>query len=339
MLSKKENAMNNLFSFITIFDWSVWCMIIATIFITAFLMFIFDRLNFYNQPNKEVYSFQDFIWKTFGVFALGHLSGVKEKSQRSLPSKITMFGFYVYCFICIIFYQANLAVFLTVARLSSSISSINDLQESSIEYNLVGSTSTQVFFEDMKSIEEDFYEYWVKTSLNADNTSADNKLFWEYPLSNLYSILSNNMRKQGYLNTTEEGEKRVLDSSSKKKFVFFTEYPSALYAIKKYCDMEIVGKQFSSRPYAIGVNRKNALLKDALNFEILILQREGKISELKTKWWNYESKNCKETTDTQINIQTIGGLFIIMGVFCLMIIVLIIFEFLWSIKKDNVVKL
>ena len=87
MLSKKENAMTNLFSFITIFDWSVWCMIIATIFITAFLMFIFDRLNFYNQPNKEVYSFQDFMWKTFGVFALGHLSGVKEKAPEILEKE------------------------------------------------------------------------------------------------------------------------------------------------------------------------------------------------------------------------------------------------------------
>jgi hypothetical protein len=339
MITKKENTMDQLFSFLTIFEWKVWCIVILTIFIVALLMLIFDKLNSYHElhKNNKAEKYQDYIWKSFGILALGHLSGVNSKSKDSLSSRILIFGFYFFCFICIIFYQANLAVFLTVSRLSSTITSINDLLESNIEYNLVGSSSTQVFFEDMKSIEEDFYEFWVKTTLSAD--SVDNELFWEYPLSNVYTILSNNMKRKGHLNTTEEGNQRVLNSDTDNKFVFFTEYPSALYASKKYCDIQIVGKQFSSRPYAIGVNRKNSLLKEAFNNEILILQREGKLTEMKTKWWSYESANCKETTDSQINMQSIGGLFVIMGFCFILLIIFIVLEFLLCSKKDKTTRI
>ena len=164
MITKKENTMNQLFSFMTIFEWKVWCIVIFTIFIVALLMLIFDKLNSYHElhKNNKAEKYQDYIWKSFGILALGHLSGVSNKSKDSVPSRILIFGFYFFCFICIIFYQANLAVFLTVSRLSSTITSINDLLESNIEYNLVGSSSTQVFFEDMKSIEEDFVTWMDK---------------------------------------------------------------------------------------------------------------------------------------------------------------------------------
>jgi hypothetical protein len=169
--------------------------------------------------------------------------------------------------------------------------------------------------------------------------SGENELFWEYPLSNVYTIISNNMKRKGYLNTTEEGNQRVLNSDTENKFVFFTEYPSALYSSKKYCEIQIVGKQFSARPYAIGVNRKNSLLKEALNNEILILQREGKMSEMKIKWWSYESAKCKETTDSQINMQSIGGLFVFMGFCFLLLIIFIVFEFYLCSKKDKITRI
>ena len=143
------------------------------------------------------------------------------------------------------------------------------------------------------------------------------------------------MKREGYLNSTEEGNRRVLESSSNKKFVFFTEHPLALYFTKKYCSMEIIGKQFSSRPYAFGV-KKNSPLKELLNNEILILQREGAMNDLKTKWWNYESSDCKEesSASSQINIQSIGGLFIFMGACFVILTISILVEFLFFIKKD-----
>ena len=189
MVTKKENNMDNLFSFITIFEWKVWLLIISTIILTGIILFIYDNFNYFslkNESDNKSLQLKEFIWKAFGVFALGHLSGVNEKTLRSIGNKILIFGFYVFCFICIIFYQANLAVFLTVSRLNSPINSIYDLLEAGdIKYNLVSSTSTQAFFEDMMEIEDDFYDYWVNTSLNRnENSTIENEFFWEYPLGN-----------------------------------------------------------------------------------------------------------------------------------------------------------
>ena len=336
---KKDSKIEGLFSFITIFDWKVWCLIVCMIIAMGILLFLIEKFSPFILTDwktnfmQQMFGFPEFIWKIFGVFALGHLAGATEK-QRQIASQIVIFGVYIFCFICIIFYQANLAVFLTISRLNSPITSIVDLIENNIKYSLVDSTSTQVFFEDMKRIEEDFFQYWIQTSLSEDYADPNkHEIFWEYPLNNVYTILSNNMKVDGYLNTTAEGIQRVLDAKSDEKFAFFTEYPTALYATKKYCNLEIVGKQFSTRPYSLGVT-KNSWLKKELNEQILILQREGTINELKIKWWNYESSNCKEVTNTQINMQSIGGLFIFMGVCLVLLVVTMGFEFLICVKKE-----
>jgi hypothetical protein len=58
------------------------------------------------------------------------------------------------------FYTANLAAFLTVTRLETPITSLEDLsKQQSVKYGPINGTSALIYFNRMKEIEEQFYRY------------------------------------------------------------------------------------------------------------------------------------------------------------------------------------
>lgn len=76
-------------------------------------------------------------------------------SGRLVAATWWMFGF-----IMIATYTANLAAFLTVSRLDQPIESLDDLAEQfKTKYAPQQSTSTETYFRRMKDIEEKFYTY------------------------------------------------------------------------------------------------------------------------------------------------------------------------------------
>lgn len=376
---KKEQNNLDLLSFISVFDWPVWLSILICVLAVGFLVTLIEKHSPFSSTNTKNelvsktqihFSLKESIWLAFGSFLLAGA----ESPPRTLSTKTLMCGFYIFSAICLSTYQANLAAFLTHKRLESSISSIYDLpSQNKIKYSLVGGSSIQSYFEDMKEIEENFYNFWIKSSLlskklkfNCKRSNSTNNLLdiienkecidylsvkqgedlfgfidyealWEYPLGNIYSNLVAEMKKTGYLNHTTEGIQRVLSSSSDDKFAFFIDYPNALYATIKNCDLEIIGSQFSSRPYAMGV-KKNSPLKDILSNELLKLQREGILNKLKTKWWYYESSKCVNTdeSDIQINLYTVGGIFVFMGGALVIGFAFMIVEYLFR-KNSNLV--
>ena len=373
---KKEQNQLDLTSFLGVFDWNVWIAILISVLVVGLVVFILEKFSPYSSMNSKDelisksqihFNFKESHWFSIGGFLLAG----GESPPRTLSTRVVIWGFYIFSSICLSTYQANLAAFLTVKRLKQPISSINDLPyQNEIKYSLGGGTSVQSYFEDMMEIEENFYNFWIKSSLlnhrinylcrngpnnltktdllgygekylckeNAEQVKNVQELFnfldyetlWEYPLGNSYSILVKQMKKTGYLNSSSEGIRRVLNSSPGEKFAFFIDYPSALYATMKNCDLEMIGEQFSSRPYAMGVP-KNSYLRDLLSKELLILQSESTLNNLKVKWWNYESSNCVDSTesDTQINLSALGGVFIFCAIFIFLALVAMVFEFFY----------
>lgn len=75
------------------------------------------------------------------------------------------------------------------------------------------------------------------------------------------------------------------------------------------CDLQMVGDEFSRKPYAIAV-QQGSPLKDQFNNAILLLLNKRKLEKLKETWWNMnpEKKQC-EKQDNQsdgISIHNIG---------------------------------
>jgi ionotropic glutamate receptor len=74
---------------------------------------------------------------------------------------------WLFGFIIIASYTANLAAFLTVSRLDTPIESLDDLSKQyKVLYAPLNGSSAMTYFERMADIERRFYEIWKDMSLN-----------------------------------------------------------------------------------------------------------------------------------------------------------------------------
>lgn len=74
---------------------------------------------------------------------------------------------WLFGFIIIASYTANLAAFLTVSRLDTPIESLDDLaKQYKVLYAPLNGSSAMTYFERMADIERRFYEIWKDMSLN-----------------------------------------------------------------------------------------------------------------------------------------------------------------------------
>ncbi|EEC09389.1 glutamate receptor, putative [Ixodes scapularis] len=130
-----------------------------------FLMYLFDRLSPYSyRNNKEKYKDdeekRDFNLKECLWFCMTSLTpqGGGE-APRNLSGRLVAATWWLFGFIIIASYTANLAAFLTVSRLDSPIESLDDLaKQYKIKYAPQKDTSSMTYFERMAYIEEKFYE-------------------------------------------------------------------------------------------------------------------------------------------------------------------------------------
>lgn len=79
-----------------------------------------------------------------------------------------------YRFIIIASYTANLAAFLTVARLDTPVESLEDLgKQYKVLYAPLNGSSAMTYFQRMSQIEGRFYEIWKDMSLNDSLTPVE----------------------------------------------------------------------------------------------------------------------------------------------------------------------
>lgn len=82
------------------------------------------------------------------------------------------------------------------------------------------------------------------------------------------------------------------------------------YQVLINCDLQMVGEEFSRKPYAVAV-QEGSPLRDLLNDAILRLLNQRRLETLKERWWtdNPDKKECGDTNDQSdgISIQNIGS--------------------------------
>ncbi|GFS08289.1 ionotropic receptor [Elysia marginata] len=66
---------------------------------------------------------------------------------------------------------------------------------------------------------------------------------------NKYNAIWKAIQRNGLMNSVEEGLARVKAG----RFALITESPVIRYYTGLHCDLQAVGEQFSTRPYAIGL--------------------------------------------------------------------------------------
>ncbi|GFO40807.1 glutamate receptor ionotropic, kainate, partial [Plakobranchus ocellatus] len=260
--------------------------------------------NNVEKKDNSAYTIGDSIW--FVVGALTMAGG--GDPPKSIAGRVLVAGFWFFTVIIMSTFTANLAAFLTVSRLGTSISSLDDLAaQNEINYSAVKDTSVMEYFKRMANIENNFYEDWKSMSF-VERTDQESRAVWDYPLGNKYNAIWKTIQRTGLIDTNQEG----LDKVRAGGFALITESPIIRYYTSLHCDLEAVGEQFSTRPYAIGLKDKFPYTSD-FSQAILDLQKDRVLGDLQFKWWSEDSGCMTENTNEGLGLYLLSGTFIVAG--------------------------
>ncbi|KAG8261589.1 Ionotropic receptor 25a [Homalodisca vitripennis] len=242
----------------------------------------------------------------------GVLAGGGE-APKNFSGRLVAATWWLFGFIIIASYTANLAAFLTVSRLDTPIESLDDLaKQYKIQYAPLQGSWVQTYFRRMADIEDRFYNIWKKMSLNSSMSDVERAKLavWDYPISDKYTKMWRSMTEAAFPLTLEDAVKRVLDSkSSSEGFAFLGDATDVRYQAMINCELQMVGDEFSRKPFAVAV-QQGSPLKDSFNNAILQLLNKRKLEKLKEIWWNQnpEKKICEKPDDQAdgISIHNIG---------------------------------
>ncbi|KAG8222734.1 Ionotropic receptor 25a [Ladona fulva] len=348
ILMKRPQSETSLFKFLTVLEKDVWLCILAAYFFTSFLMWVFDRWSPYSyQNNKDKYKddeekrefdLKECLW--FCMTSLTPQGG--GEAPKNLSGRLVAATWWLFGFIIIASYTANLAAFLTVSRLDTPIESLDDLSKQyKIQYAPVNGTSAMTYFQRMADIEDRFYEIWKEMSLNDSLSDVERAKLavWDYPVSDKYTKMWQAMQEASLPSSTAEAISRVRSSkSSNEGFAFLGDATDIRYLTMTNCDLQMVGEEFSRKPYAIAV-QQGSPLKDQFNSAILQLLNKRKLEKLKELWWNQnpERKSCEKQDEQSegISVQNIGGVFIVIFVGIGLACVTLAFEYWWYRRKKG----
>ncbi|XP_071447959.1 ionotropic receptor 25a [Hetaerina americana] len=348
ILMKKPQTETSLFKFLTVLEKDVWLCILAAYFFTSFLMWIFDRWSPYSYQNnkdkykddeeKRMFDLKECLW--FCMTSLTPQGG--GEAPKNLSGRLVAATWWLFGFIIIASYTANLAAFLTVSRLDTPIESLDDLaKQYKIQYAPVNGSAAMTYFQRMADIENRFYEIWKEMSLNDSLSDVERAKLavWDYPVSDKYTKMWQAMEEATLPGSTVEAVSRVRASkSSSEGFAFLGDATDIRYLTMTNCDLFMVGEEFSRKPYAIAV-QQGSPLKDQFNSAILQLLNKRKLEKLKELWWNQnpERKVCEKQDEQSegISVQNIGGVFIVIFVGIGLACVTLAFEYWWYRRKKE----
>nr|AVH87315.1 ionotropic receptor 27 [Holotrichia parallela] len=342
ILMKLPKTPTSLFKFLTVLENDVWLCILAAYFFTSFLMWIFDRYSPYSYQNnrdkykddeeKREFNLKECLW--FCMTSLTPQGG--GEAPKNLSGRLVAATWWLFGFIIIASYTANLAAFLTVSRLDTPVESLDDLSKQyKIQYAPLNGSASMTYFERMANIEAKFYDIWKDMSLNDSLSDVERAQLavWDYPVSDKYTKMWQAMKEAGLPNTLDEAVERVRSSrSSSEGFAFLGDATDIRYLELSNCDLQMVGEEFSRKPYAIAV-QQGSPLKDQFNTAILQLLNRRQLERLKEKWWtnNPKAMKCEKQDDQSdgISIQNIGGVFIVIFVGIGLASITLAFEYWW----------
>ncbi|CAD6185138.1 unnamed protein product [Caenorhabditis auriculariae] len=326
-----------------VLEWPVWLCIVAAYLFTSVLLWTFDKFSPYSYSNnrerykddleKRNFSLKECLW--FCMTSLTPQGG--GEAPKNISGRLVAATWWLFGFIIIASYTANLAAFLTVSRLEQPISSLDDLaKQYKIEYAPIKGSASETYFRRMAEIEETFYKIWKEMSLNESMSPRDRARLavWDYPVSDKFTNMWRYMQESKLPPNMDAAIERVLTSVD--GYAFIGDATEIKYAALTNCKLQQVGTEFSRKPYAIAV-QSGHILKDEISSAILMLLNQRRLETLKEKWWtdNPNKVTCPDSSDESdgISIQNIGGVFIVILAGIALSIITLAFEYFYYKRK------
>ncbi|XP_066943797.1 ionotropic receptor 25a-like isoform X1 [Macrobrachium rosenbergii] len=311
---RKSQREESLFKFMTVLKAEVWVSIVAALVVTGVMIWLLDRYSPYSaQNNAALYpaNCRKFTLKESFWFALTSFTpqGGGE-APKALSGRTLVAAYWLFVVLMLATFTANLAAFLTVERMQTPVSSLQELAgQSKINYTVLQSTSTEQYFTNMAAAEEELYRVWKELTLNSTSDQSKYRV-WDYPIKEQYTHILKVIDETGPVATAEDGFKKVLDNE-KGQFAFIHDASEIRYKVYHSCLLTEVGEAFAEQPYAIAV-QQGSHLQDEISRAILELQKERYFEVLSAEFWNASARSaCPNENDSEgITLQSLGGVFI-----------------------------
>ncbi|XP_065225870.1 glutamate receptor ionotropic, kainate 2-like isoform X1 [Planococcus citri] len=317
-IGKEEET--EMFSFLKPLRFEVWLCVATSLLALSVTLFFVSRLSPYDWESphpcdsnveelENALSLVNSLW-----FSLG---SVLQQGCDILPkatsSRIVASMWWFFTLIMVSTYTANLAAFLTTNKMDTEIKDVDQLaSQSVIKYGCYKDGSTRTFFE--KSSDALYQKMWA----NMESTKP--------------SVFTKN---------NDEGVQRVL---REKRFAFFMESSTIEYNVERNCRLTQVGGLLDNKAYGIAMPL-NSPFRTSITTALLKLQEEGKVRDLKEKYWliTDESKKCQrkkknDLEDNALAVAQVGGVFVVLLIGMAFSLILSILEFLWNIRKVAVIE-
>nr|XP_050028110.1 glutamate receptor ionotropic, kainate 2-like [Dermacentor andersoni] len=241
------------------------------------------------RPTEAQFTLLNSLWFTMSAI----MRQGCDTSPRSASTRIIAAAWWLFSFVLVSSYTANLASFLTRERLRSPIEGAEDLaKQTEIHYGCVRSGSTEAFFKDSKH--ETYERMW--NAMNDDLVSSN-----------------------------AEGVERV----ERGGYAFLMESTSIDYVVQRRCQLTQVGGLLDSKGYGIAMPQGSPY-RSVLSSAILRLQESGTLQILKDRWWKVRDpvRQCPDDAAasrpdaaSELGLPKVGGVFVVLlaglGLACL----------------------
>ncbi|XP_071539870.1 ionotropic receptor 25a [Panulirus ornatus] len=314
IVMRKRQREESLFKFMTVLKAEVWVSIVAALVVTGIMIWLLDRYSPYSaQNNADLYPphCRKFTLKESFWFALTSFTpqGGGE-APKALSGRTLVAAYWLFVVLMLATFTANLAAFLTVERMQTPVSSLDELAgQSKINYTVLQSTATYQYFSNMAAAEEELYRVWKELTLNSTSDQSKYRV-WDYPIKEQYTHILQVIEESGPVEVAEIGFQRVLDNAN-GEFAFIHDASEIRYEVYHDCLLTEVGEPFAEQPYAIAV-QQGSHLQDEISRTILELQKDRYFEALSAQFWNSSARGpCPNDNDSEgITLQSLGGVFI-----------------------------
>uniref|UniRef100_A0A1I8PB12 Ionotropic glutamate receptor C-terminal domain-containing protein n=1 Tax=Stomoxys calcitrans TaxID=35570 RepID=A0A1I8PB12_STOCA len=309
LYSKPPPPKKELFQFLEPFSVAVWLCLLIALFLMSLVYVVLARFTPDEWKTQKDPNTVELTWTLRNSFYL-HINSILQVGCDILPTAGPMRLFTTFWWIFALLmaqtYLAKMTSFITASKMDGTIQNLHDLvQQDKIQFGTVKGGSTSLFFS--QSSETDYRLAWNKMkSFKPEALTKDNK----------------------------EGVDRV--KHSKGRYAYLLETPILQYYAKKNCDLMPIGDPFGEKFYGIAVPL-NAPYRSELNVGILKLSEQGFLYKLKREWIFHNNtvlcEDAPSTDGTQMDMQTLRGVFLVLQLGIGVGIIIGIAEFFWYINK------
>ncbi|XP_032526298.2 ionotropic receptor 25a [Danaus plexippus] len=311
---RKPIRKTSLFKFMTVLRTEVWLSIVAALLLTGFMIWLLEKYSPYsarNNPGAYPYPTREFTLKESFWFALTSFTpqGGGE-APKALSGRTLVAAYWLFVVLMLATFTANLAAFLTVERMQTPVSSLEQLaRQSRINYTVVEGSTVHQYFINMKFAEDTLYRVWKEITLNATSDQSQYRV-WDYPIREQYGHILLAINASGPVPDAKAGFQQV-DEHTEADFAFIHDSAEIRYEITRNCNLTEVGEVFAEQPYALAV-ASGSRLQEELSRALLDLQKERFLEQLSAKYWNESARQaCPDSDESEgITLESLGGVFI-----------------------------